>query len=229
MSMLILTDCPESSHELLAPDSVWREVSIDTLGQADRTLWSGLSSRPSLWLGDGLDPGAKNFWSRAFVIGVASSSQFDILHQALGTGIRFPGPVVCLALQGRNFHGQRGRAWQAEPGNLHLCAGFQPLDLEARDGLALTMLPAVAVVEAVRTVSHDKLKPGIKWVNDILLDERKVAGVITSTQVMSGKITTATSCPMFSPPCLPAWGSTTRDSSAGDLMQSSGSTGKPRW
>lgn len=190
--MLIVSDCPENINGLVGPDSAWQEKSIDILDRADRALWEGLSLRTSAWLGEGLDRELKGFWSRIFVIGEAPSSQFDILHRVLGTEIRFPGPVACLALQGRNFRGQRGRAWKAEPGNLHLCAGFEPYDLEARDGIALSMLPAVAVVEAVRAVSHEKLKPGIKWVNDILLDNRKVAGVITSTQAMSGKIKAVT-------------------------------------
>jgi BirA family biotin operon repressor/biotin-[acetyl-CoA-carboxylase] ligase len=151
-----------------------------------------LSGNPNLWLGEGLDPGPEDFWSRAFVIGDADSSQFDILHRVLGSGSRFPGPVATLALRGKNFHGQRGRAWQADPGNFHLCAGFEDLDLDTREGLALTMLPAVAVVDAVRSVSHGRVKPGIKWVNDILVDDRKIAGVITSTQTMRGKITAVT-------------------------------------
>jgi BirA family biotin operon repressor/biotin-[acetyl-CoA-carboxylase] ligase len=44
------------------------------------------------------------------------------------------------------------------------------------------MLPAVAVVDAVRAASDGAFQPGIKWVNDILLAGRKVSGVLTATK-----------------------------------------------
>jgi BirA family biotin operon repressor/biotin-[acetyl-CoA-carboxylase] ligase len=50
----------------------------------------------------------------------------------------------------------------------------------------MTMLPAVAVVDAIRALAPG-LDPRIKWVNDILLDGAKVAGVLTATQVTEGR------------------------------------------
>jgi BirA family biotin operon repressor/biotin-[acetyl-CoA-carboxylase] ligase len=50
------------------------------------------------------------------------------------------------------------------------------------------MLPAVAVVDAIVALSGGDLKPGIKWVNDILLSGRKVAGVLTTTQTQGDRL-----------------------------------------
>ena len=59
-------------------------------------------------------------------------------------------------------------------------AAFAPL---------LPALPAVAVAEAVAALGQGQLSPGIKWVNDVLLSERKVAGVLTALRTHRGQIT----------------------------------------
>jgi len=38
------------------------------------------------------------------------------------------------------------------------------------------MLPVVALVDAIRALTGESLRPGIKWVNDVLVDGRKVGG-----------------------------------------------------
>jgi BirA family biotin operon repressor/biotin-[acetyl-CoA-carboxylase] ligase len=49
------------------------------------------------------------------------------------------------------------------------------------------MLPSLAVVETIRRLLGPETPVGIKWVNDILIEGRKVAGVLTATQ-LSGPI-----------------------------------------
>jgi BirA family biotin operon repressor/biotin-[acetyl-CoA-carboxylase] ligase len=128
---------------------------------------------------DSLAPG--DFWRNLLVIGDAPASQFDILHDMLRREPHI-GPVACLALTGSGFHGHRGRNWAAETGNIHLSVGL-PVNLQADATLPLLiMLPAVAVVDAVRAVTAGRVEPGIKWVNDILVEGRKIAGVLTTTQ-----------------------------------------------
>lgn len=121
----------------------------------------------------------EDFWSRFYVVARAPCSQFDVLRDHLAGGGALPGPVACLALTGEGFHGHRGRSWTAEPGNLHLSAAIPAGGLAAEHALALTMLPAVAAADALRRLGF---RPGLKWVNDVLLGGRKVAGVLTTTQ-----------------------------------------------
>lgn len=123
-------------------------------------------------------------WVRALVTDRTPVSQYDLLRQ-----IELPpGGTACLALAGDNFHGQHGRPWQALRGNLHLCLKTD-LDLPAAAcGRALVMLPAVAVMEVLRAVGVPSGRAGIKWVNDILLHGRKVAGVLTSARAVEGRL-----------------------------------------
>jgi BirA family biotin operon repressor/biotin-[acetyl-CoA-carboxylase] ligase len=50
------------------------------------------------------------------------------------------------------------------------------------------MLPVLAVVDAVHALTGGSLRPGIKWVNDVLVAGRKVAGVLTATQVQGDEV-----------------------------------------
>jgi BirA family biotin operon repressor/biotin-[acetyl-CoA-carboxylase] ligase len=94
-----------------------------------------------------------------------------------------------VALTGRGFHGQRDRPWAAASGNLHLCAVFPEPGLAAGVLPSLPMLPVVALVDAIRALSSGTLRPGVKWVNDVLIDGRKVGGVLTSTQTQGDRVT----------------------------------------
>ncbi len=133
----------------------------------------------------GWDPAAEkgrvsSYWARLVIEEEATSSQYDRLRARPLTGASEQ-PEAWVALRGRGFHGQRRRPWQAVRGNLHLSVSV-PLDLPAGpDSLAWTMLPAVAVMGALRALaSCPEPDLGIKWVNDILHRGAKVGGVLSS-------------------------------------------------
>ena len=179
--MLLLTDCPERALRLLPPSLAAAIEPGAALEPAERALWQALggSEPPSLaTLAAEAELGG---WSRLCIVGDAPRSQFDVLRDAFPDALGSAEPVACLALAGRDFHGHRGRPWQAVDGNLHLSVGFVP-QLGAAELLpALVMLPAVALVAAVAEVTAGAVRPGIKWVNDLLCQGRKVGGVLTTT------------------------------------------------
>lgn len=144
---------------------------------AERALWECLKGKaPLSTTGEVTFPG----WHSLAVIREATSSQFDRLGE-LSWCVK-DGPVAALALSGRGFHGQRARTWHALPGNLHL-SSLMPLGMPlASVAPTLMMLPAVAVAEALQQLAPE-CRPGIKWVNDVLLASAKVAGVLTATTV----------------------------------------------
>ncbi|MBD3220918.1 hypothetical protein GF314_06710, partial [bacterium] len=102
------------------------------------------------------------------VIDRAPRSQYDALLEAVRAGGGVPAPLAALALTGERFHGNRGRPWVAERGNLHLSC-VVPVDLPAAaSAAALAAIPAVAVCEAIAGECGDR-PPRIKWVNDVLV------------------------------------------------------------
>jgi len=142
-------------------------------------VWGALGTSPALWSAEaGEEP------RLVVIIDDAPASQFTALTGAEA----LPSGLISLALTGRGFRGQRERSWQALRGNLHLCAYYQ-LDLPAAEVQAdLNMLPVIAAARAIETLSQGRLRPGIKWVNDLLLAGRKVAGVLSSTQVQGERV-----------------------------------------
>ena len=192
--MLILTDCPDDFAwpGLSAGDWARGQTRARPETDADAAPWRALAPDSEIWWSAEVpSPEGAGFWRRLIVVREAPASQFDALRQLCGDGWALPGPVATVALTGRGFHGHRGRVWQTAPGNLHLCAALAPDGMPAREALALVAWPAVAVVEALRCAALGGLRPQIKWVNDILLDGRKVAGVLTASQSQDERVTLA--------------------------------------
>ncbi|ATB38404.1 bifunctional biotin--[acetyl-CoA-carboxylase] synthetase/biotin operon repressor [Cystobacter fuscus] len=72
--------------------------------------------------------------------------------------------------------GRRGRVWTSPPGvNLYFSAILRP-ELPPQRASELTLVAAVALAETLREQDADAR---IKWPNDVQLDGRKVAGILT--------------------------------------------------
>lgn len=87
-----------------------------------------------------------------------------------------PHGTVVIARHQLAGRGRRGRSWVALPGQqLYATVVLRP-DLPADHAFELTMLAAVALAEALEEFG---LLPAIKWPNDIELDDRKLAGILS--------------------------------------------------
>lgn len=84
------------------------------------------------------------------------------------------GALVTADFQTRG-RGQRGRQWQAGWGQSALMSFVYRLPQEAEGG-QLGLVAALAVADALAALAD--LDPRLKWPNDILLDGRKVAGIL---------------------------------------------------
>jgi len=77
--------------------------------------------------------------------------------------------------------GRMGRSFYSPPGSgLYLSLLLRP-EMPAADATRLTACAAVAVSEAIEALSGKEA--GIKWVNDIFVDGRKVCGILTEASV----------------------------------------------
>lgn len=177
--MRVLTNDVDGAAGFLSACSVagWRDELVDA---RELALAAALGVR-GMFSTDVHGAGA--FWTTLTVVSETRGSQFTALDQLLRTGARLPGPVALVARSGRHFRGQRDREWIGAAGNLHLSVAL-PLDMRIRDaGAGLPMLPAVAVLDAVLAATGGMIRPSIKWVNDILIGEHKLAGVLTAAHM----------------------------------------------
>jgi BirA family biotin operon repressor/biotin-[acetyl-CoA-carboxylase] ligase len=72
--------------------------------------------------------------------------------------------------------GRLNRSFSSLTGGLYMSLLIRP-DLKASDILKITPLAAVASVRAIKKLTG--IEPKIKWVNDLYIGERKLAGILT--------------------------------------------------
>jgi len=85
------------------------------------------------------------------------------------------GGLAVLAYRQTAGLGSRGRAWQAPEGNLNLSVLLRPQRPAAEAGM-FALLAGVAVAEALEALTQ--LKMVLKWPNDVLLGQAKLAGIL---------------------------------------------------
>ena len=84
--------------------------------------------------------------------------------------------LAVLADGQTNGRGTSGRQWQASPGNLYLTVA---LPMDAISLKQPTLLPlGVGLVVAQQLAQYSKVKPTVKWPNDVLLEDGKIAGAL---------------------------------------------------
>lgn len=97
---------------------------------------------------------------------------------------------VILAHAQHDGRGQRGRSWQSEPGrDLTFSIVARPEALRADGQFMLSKVAALAVHDAVR--AHVDADVRIKWPNDILVDRRKVAGILIKNDLVGDLVVTS--------------------------------------
>lgn len=91
--------------------------------------------------------------------------------------------LCVLADQQTAGRGRRGRLWYSRPGESILCSVLlidTPIEAEL-----LTLTTAIAAAEALSTFCG--LHAGIKWPNDILVNGKKLAGILVERRRVGGR------------------------------------------
>lgn len=130
-------------------------------------------------------------WPHLLLTEFAARSQFDLLIDLARSSDGLPNGVVSMAGAGQGFHGFKGRPWAAVPGNIHLAIHLAPHRAIDRFEVAFTAMAALSVVDSLAQIAGLEEKPTIKWVNDVLLGDAKVAGVLAYTQSQGDTVTSA--------------------------------------
>ncbi|AFY74152.1 birA, biotin-(acetyl-CoA-carboxylase) ligase [Synechococcus sp. PCC 7502] len=111
-----------------------------------------------------------------------NSEAWRLIDQGIGSE-----GVVIVAKTQTSGRGQRDHLWQSDLGGLYLSVIFQPQQ-PAQAVAQMTIWSAWGIANALRTVVPD-LK--IKWLNDLVVANRKLGGILTETRVTGGIITHA--------------------------------------
>lgn len=98
-----------------------------------------------------------------------------------------PHGTVLIARQQTGGRGRMGRSFfSPKDAGLYLSVILRPR-CAPRDLMHLTCAAAVAACDAVEAATG--FRPGIKWINDLVWDKRKLGGILTELSVTSGSDT----------------------------------------
>ncbi len=184
--MKVYTDSAKFADQLVSAAS-WSSCSAGDTPALRDLCRAVFDDRPLLEA----DVQADQRWRHLLLAESSVRSQYDLLIEQRRQGVQLPDGLLCLSGAGKGLHGLRNRPWAAEAGNIHLSVHLLPETPVAESGISLMVLAAASVVEAIDSVPDLAGKAGVKWVNDILLDGAKVAGVLAYTEGMGRSIEAA--------------------------------------
>ncbi len=98
------------------------------------------------------------------------------------------GSVVVSDVQ-TSGRGRKSRTWYSPKGGLWFSVVLYP-NIPPQRGMLLTMASSISVAQAIQEVTN--FTPVIKWPNDLLIDGKKVCGILTELDAEMDKINYAT-------------------------------------
>ena len=113
---------------------------------------------------------------------VRVTSTMDIVHELAGEGA--PAGTVVLADEQVAGRGRQGRVWHSSRGT-GVWLGYLARPERATEGGVLSLRVGLAVVEAVAEVGASAR---LKWPNDVVLEDRKLAGVLCEARWVADKL-----------------------------------------
>ena len=98
----------------------------------------------------------------------------------------YPHGTVVIAGQQSAGKGRRGRVWESEKDvGIYMSILLKP-NVSPKAATGFTLVTALAVAKAIERVAD--IKPGIKWPNDIVLNGKKICGILTEMKLTNTNI-----------------------------------------
>ena len=108
------------------------------------------------------------------------------LLQKVRAGARLP--LACFAEQQTRGRGRRGKVWLSPPGaGISMSLAWQ-FDVPVSEIGALSLVMGLAVIQALEKAGICNAQ--LKWPNDVLVDDKKIAGILIETANISGDTVT---------------------------------------
>ena len=92
-----------------------------------------------------------------------------------------PDGTLVWALEQTAGRGRRGRDWESPKGNLYTSLILRP-EVPLGEAAGLSFVAALAVYDALGSIGPAGHQVHCKWPNDILLNEKKVAGLLLESE-----------------------------------------------
>jgi len=138
-----------------------------------------LISRPDLLISEEITTGLDTDIIGKDVFYFKSISSTNIYAKQLADKDVREGVVVIADIQ-THGRGRKNRVWLSPFGGLWFSVVLRPKILPEK-GMLVTMVASIAIVQAIKEITD--LDPVIKWPNDILINGKKICGILTEIDV----------------------------------------------
>lgn len=157
------------------------ELQRNELAQKDDRIQRNEQNRSAIApaIDDSTLPDLPAFQVHGFdVVSSTNTVAWDLLRQGAKAG------TVVIARAQQSGRGQWGHQWSSLPGGLYLSIVLTP-HLPIEHAGQLTLSSAWGIASALR---HYGVPVQIKWLNDLVVNQRKLGGILTETRIHSGHI-----------------------------------------
>ncbi len=98
--------------------------------------------------------------------------------------------TLVIAEEQTSGRGRQKRKWLSPKGeNIYVSLIYTPKNMEVSDSIAIMFATSIAIKEALSDFGIEDAK--IKWPNDVMVDNKKIAGVLLETRSEAGVLTNA--------------------------------------
>jgi BirA family biotin operon repressor/biotin-[acetyl-CoA-carboxylase] ligase len=172
----------------ISRNAIWKHVeALRRAGyeiESVRSRGYRLLAAPDVVSAEELGPRLQTRWLGRTVVHHATTGSTNSDAAALGRAGAEDGTVVIADSQSAG-RGRLGRSWASVSGvNLYLSALLRPPIVPA----AAPQLSLLAGVAVAASLEAEGLAPLIKWPNDVLLDGRKVCGILTEIEAEADRV-----------------------------------------
>lgn len=121
--------------------------------------------------------------TRAFFFDICESTNTLAVEEGIKGA---QNPAWYIAAEQAAGKARRGRAWTSTLGNLYCSYLFQPAEM-TNILTALPFITSLAIRDTLIALDCEEDTVKCKWPNDVLLNEKKVSGVLIETSAVSNK------------------------------------------
>jgi len=122
----------------------------------------------------------EGYFLRAFDVLDSSNTE---CHRRVEAGEN--GPLWVVTDQQSAGRGRRGRQWVSKKGNL-FASLLYPISCDVMTASGLSFVAALAIQEMLADVLQSKERVKCKWPNDILVDGKKISGILLESAALGG-------------------------------------------
>lgn len=96
-----------------------------------------------------------------------------------------PEGLVVRALEQRQGRGRHGRDWASPAGNLYVSILLRP-GRPMHEVASLALVAGLSLADTLEALAKGRFVPRLKWPNDVLVDDAKLAGILLESATSRG-------------------------------------------